>query len=371
MTESRNGEEQARWAVEVLRRASAVLHGRMVGVWEVSPESSLIPVVSNVSEALAWDATPEVREALRHLAMPAGPGSRWVAGRVTGKEHWCVAPVRDQVPAPPPHAQERRSRERLALELAGLCLGLSSHGAAASGAQVNTPDLFQRFTEQLGEFAQEIGTPLGAARQAVARSAAAISRGVGTGGAGAASQPPSREQLAEDLRSAGRALEQAVALVKTVQERARAVVATGGSFDVVQAVWACVDAERAQAALRGVTLELKTLAYVVSVPGDAEALKSVLATALHAAVEGLKGRVGTVRVSVENVGPVAMLAVRSPAVEGLDDLAAAVAGAKQTVERTFGGTLTVAVQASEGTTLTVAIPVPSQRFRDPALWWER
>jgi len=362
MTHPTDGQEQARWAAEVLRRASAVLHGRMVGVWEVSPENSLVPVVTNVTEALAWDATPEVKEALRHLAMPVGPGSRWVAGRVSGPEQWCVAPVRDQVPAPPPYAQERRSRERLALELAGLCLGLSSHGAGGS-TQAAPPDLFQRFTEQLGAFAQEIGAPLSAARQAVGRSSAALA---GTSGPELAS----REKLAEELRTASRALEQAVALVKTVQDRARAVVASGGSVDVVQVVWSCVDAARAQAALRGATLELKTLAYAVSVPGNSAELAAALTATIHAAVEGLKGRVGTVRVSVENVGSVIMLAVRSPSAEGLDVHVAAVAGARKTVEEKFGGTLTVTARPGEGITLTLAIPAPSHRFRDPSLWWE-
>ena len=364
MTLPRNDPEQARWAAEVLRRASAVLHGRMVGVWEVSPENSLIPVVANVTDELAWDATPEVKEALRHLAMPAGPRSRWVAGRISGTEQWCMAPVRDQVPAPPPNALERRSRERLALELAGLCLGLASRGAAERATEAAPTDLFQRFTEQLGAFAQEIGSPLAAARQAVVRSSAALS---GT------TQPEltSRDKLAEDLRTAARALEQAVTLVKTVQEQARAVVASSGTFDVVQVVWSCVDAERAQAALRGATLELKTLAYVVSVPGNPDDLRSVLTAAIHAAVDGLKNRVGTVRVSVENVGSVVMLTVRSPAAEGLEAQVAAVAGAKKIVEENFGGTLSVSALPAEGTALTVAIPVPSHRFRDPALWWER
>ncbi len=363
MAQSKDGQEQARWAAEELRRASAVLHGRMVGVWEVSPENSLVPVITNVTEALAWDATPEVKEALRHLKMPAGPGSRWVAGRVSGAEQWCVAPVRDQVPAPPPYSQERRSRERLALELAGLCLGLSSRNGAASAVEPGSPDLFERFTEQLGAFAQGIAAPLSAARQAVARSAAAVA-GAGT------PEPVSRDKLAEDLHAAARALEQALALVKTVQERARAVVATGGSFDVVQAVWSCVDAERAQAALRGATLELKTLAYAVSVPGNPDELRTALRQVVHAAVDGLRGRVATLRVSVENVGPVVMIAVRSPAADGLEAHVAAVAGAKQTVEDSFGGTLTVAAQPAEGTTFTVSMPVPSHRFRDPALWWE-
>jgi signal transduction histidine kinase len=362
MTLPKNGEEQGRWAAEVLRRASAVLNGRMVGVWEVSPERSLVPVVTNVTEPLAWDATPEVREALRRLAMPANPGSRWVAGRLSGTGQWCVAPVRREAPAPPPLAQERRSRERLALELAGMCLGLSGQPAAA--AEGATPDLFQRFTEQLATFAQEIAAPLVAARTAVVRSGAVLA---GT------PQPDqaSRDRLQEDLRAASRALEQAVALVRSVQERARAVVASGGSFDVVQVVWSCVDTVRAQAALRGATLELKTLAYVVTVPGNPDDLRTVLGAAIRAAVDGLGGRVGAVRVAVENVGPVVMLSVRSPVVEGLDAHAAAVAEAKGLVERAFGGTLTVTAQAGEGITLAISIPVPSHRFRDPALWWER
>ncbi len=366
VTHPLTGDEQGRWAAEVLRRASAVLNGRMVGVWEVSPENSLVPVVTNVTESLAWDATPEVREALRHLAMPASPGSRWVAGRLSANGQWAVAPVRDQVPAPPPYSQERRSRERLALELAGLCLGLSrlGGGARAESGEAASPDLFQRFTEQLGSFAQEIAVPLAVARTAVVRGGAVLA---GTPQPDAAS----RDKLLEDLRAASRALEQAVALVKTVQERARAVVASGGSFDVVQVVWSCVDGVRAQAALRGATLELKTLAYVVSVPGNAEDLKKVLSAAITAAIDSLKGRVGTVRVSVENVGPVVMLAVRSPVVEALDAHAAAVAEAKGIAEKTFGGTLTVTAQPGEGTTITIAIPVPSHRFRDPALWWER
>jgi hypothetical protein len=37
---------------------------------------------------------------------------------------WCIAPVRSDVPAPPPGGMERRKKERMALELAGLCLGL-------------------------------------------------------------------------------------------------------------------------------------------------------------------------------------------------------------------------------------------------------
>jgi signal transduction histidine kinase len=363
MIEPGAGEQRTRWAAEVLRRASAVLHGRMVGVWEVARDDSLVPVATNATEEQARDVTPQVHLAIRHIKMPHPPGTRWVAGRTSENGNWTVAPVRDRVPDPPPHAQERRSRERLALELAGLCLGLSGH-LDAPGADAAEPALYQRFTEQLGTFAQDVAGPVAAARTAVARGSAMLTGSEQPGTA-------TREQLLEELRAAARALEQTVSLVRTVQDRARAVVAEGGHFDVVQVVWSCVDGERAQAALRGATLELKTLAYVLPVPGNADELRTVVGAVLRGAVACLQGRVGTVTVLLENVGPVVRLTVRSPGLQTADALSTALVEARRVVENSFGGTLTIATAAGEGTTLTVALPVPSHRFRDPALWWER
>jgi signal transduction histidine kinase len=363
MTQPGAGQQETRWTAEVLRRASAVLHGRMVGVWEVSAENVLVPLAASADNGKALAFTPEVIEAVRRLAMPARPGSRWVAGQLVDKGHWAVAPVRDQVPAPPPNAQERRSRERLALELAGLCLGLSSQRVGAGEVEPPERDLYQRFTEQLGSFAQDIGGPLSAARAAVSRTSTLLG--------GGAQQEASREKVFEELRDAGRALEQAVSLVRTVQERARAVLSEGGHFDVVQVVWSCVDSERALAAPRGATLQLKTLAYVVSVPGNADDLRKVVTTAVRAAVDGLKGRPGTVRVSLENVGPVVRLTVRAPDAETIEAESAGMADARKTIDSTFGGTLSVSSVPGQGSTVTVALPVPSHRFRDPALWWER
>ncbi len=364
MTQPGGGEQRTRWTAEVLWRASAVLHGRMVGVGEVSRGDSLVPVASNGSEEQARDATAQVQAAIQRISMPAPPGTRWVAGRTSQNGNWTVAPVRDRVPDPPPNALERRSRERLALELAGLCLGLSGHLAGGEGAGAAEPTLYQRFTEQIGSFAQDIAGPVAAARTAVARGNAML-----TG----AEQPgtATREQLLEELRAAARALEQAVSLVRTVQDRARAVVAEGGHFDVVQVVWSCVDGERAQAALRGATLELKTLAYVIPVPGSAEELRKVVGAVLRGAIATLQGRVGTVTVLLENVGPVVRLTVRSPGLRSPEPETAALAAARRSVEDGFGGTLTSTSVTGEGTTLTVALPVPSHRFRDPALWWER
>jgi len=360
MTDPGASEQESRWTVEVLRRAGAALNGRMVGVWVVEDAGTLKPLASNGTEAQAWDVTPEVKIAVSHLAMPAPPGSRWVAGRLADAQ-WCVAPVRDSVPDPPPIAHERRSRERLALELAGLCLGLSSR-VAGNGMPADL-DLFERFMEQLGSFAQDIGGPLAVARTAVVRSGAALSEGTPPDEAG-------RARLIEDLKAAGRALEQAVSLVRTVHDRARAVLEHGGEFDVVQVVWSCVDAERPQAALRGASIELKTLAYVVSVPGSADSLRIAVSSMIRLAVRGLQGRVGTVTVSLENVGPVVRLTVAAPGAEVADGQSA-VADARRVIESGFGGTLTISTVPGEGAMITLSLPAPTHRFKDPALWWER
>ncbi len=359
MSQPASVEQQSRWTAEVLRRAGAVLNGRMVGVWEVAGSGSLVPLAANAAEAHAWEVTPEVGAALKKMTMPAPPGSRWVAGLLEDGGGWCVAPVRNRVPDPPPGARERRSRERLALELAGLCLGLSRQ--ASPGGPVE-PDLFERFLAQLGSFSQDIAGPLAVARTSVVRSSTAL-------GAQGTADAAAREHVLEDLRTAARALEQAVTLVRTVHDRARAVLSHGGEFDVVQIIWSCVDGERPQAALQGATLELKTLAYVVSVLGSADSLRGVVVAVIRAAVQGLRGKPGTVAMALENVGPVVRLVVRAP---GAAPAAAeaALAGPKKTVETDFGGTLSLASDAAAAT-YTMALPVPSHRFRDPALWWER
>ncbi len=361
MTHPGSVEQQSRWTAEVLRRAGAVLNGRMVGVWEVAGSGTLVPLAANAAESHAWEVTPEVGAAVQAIKMPSPAGSRWVAGLLADGDRWCVAPVRNRVPDPPPGARERRSRERLALELAGLCLGLSRQ-VGGDGGPV-TPDIFERFMAQLGSFSQDIAGPLAEARTAVARGSAAL-------GGETAAQPAERDRALEELRKASRALEHAVTLVRSVHERARAVLAHGGEFDVVQVVWSCVDSERPPAALKGAVLELKTLAYVVSVLGSADSLRGAVSAMIRTAVQGLQGRSATIAMALENVGPVVRLTVRAPgaAIPGGD---AAVAEIRRTVESEFGGTFQATSEPATGATMTMALPVPSHRFRDPALWWER
>jgi hypothetical protein len=110
------------WRVEVLRRAEQTLQGRIVGLWEVKGDS-VVPIRVGRERPLPTTARDEVNRAIRAWKLKIVPGTRWLAARLD-MGRWCVAPVRSDIPAPPPGGVERRRKERMALELAGLCLGL-------------------------------------------------------------------------------------------------------------------------------------------------------------------------------------------------------------------------------------------------------
>jgi len=109
---------------EVLRRAAITLGGRAVGVWEADPCGRL-----RLLAASSDDVAPladQLEAALRELGELPGTRPlprRWVASRLE-EQRWCIAPVRRELPQPPPPGVERRGRERMALELAGVCIGL-------------------------------------------------------------------------------------------------------------------------------------------------------------------------------------------------------------------------------------------------------
>jgi len=64
------------------------------------------------------------------------------------------------------------------------------------------------------------------------------------------------------------------------------------------------------------------------------------------------------------------LTVAAPGAE-IADGQSAVADARRVIESGFGGTLTISSVPGEGATITVSLPAPTHRFKDPALWWER
>jgi len=111
---------------EVLRRLGIALKGRGVGVCEADSRGHLRLVAANRAEDLGPVAVDDVKAALRGLSEVPGADRTprlWVAGR-SRRRGWCIALVRSELPQPPPGGVERRSLERLTLELGGVCIGL-------------------------------------------------------------------------------------------------------------------------------------------------------------------------------------------------------------------------------------------------------
>src|SRR5437660_12000669 len=113
---------EQRWQ-EVLRRADVALQRPGVGGWEADPRGQVRLLAASDPKSIA-PVVDDLEPTLRELrVLPDRAPSRWVASRLQGR-HWCIAPVRRDAPRPPPAGLERRGRERLTLELAGVCIGL-------------------------------------------------------------------------------------------------------------------------------------------------------------------------------------------------------------------------------------------------------
>src|SRR5207237_304053 len=121
--------------LDVLRQAGIALNGRIVTLWEISATTAAVPVLSGVPNPLPSDVELDLESTLRRWGAPIVQKTRWVGCRLLESGLWIVAPVRSRPAAPPPSGVERRSRERLVLELAGLSLcGSDADAQAARGA---------------------------------------------------------------------------------------------------------------------------------------------------------------------------------------------------------------------------------------------
>src|SRR5216684_3922597 len=148
---------------EVLREASVALQGRAVTLWEVSSRAEVIPVMTSAASAQSQDTRLDLDSTLHHWGAPIIQGSRWVGCRLDNAGPWCVAPVRRQPAAPPPDGIERRSRERITLELAGLCLGLIDAGPGAAHPRLPPAEALWELARQPSIIAHEVGNPLAVA----------------------------------------------------------------------------------------------------------------------------------------------------------------------------------------------------------------
>ena len=331
---------------EVLRQASAVL-GRPVVLWEVIGPHQAVPRASSGPDVGARPPGFDLDAILRRWSVPVPVGSRWVTAPGTTPDAWVIAPVRSRPPAPPPGGRERRSRERLALELAGLALGLIASPKTSQEAPPVSP----------GMQIHQASNPLTAARAGLQLSMESIGRWVDL----AADR---RLALLDDLGQVLEDLDRTSELLHAMRESARAGMMTArgaggaGRFDAVRVVRSCLTLERRLLRDRGVDLDFTTALESTFVKGDSNALFDMLVGIVRNAAETNTGQPTPVRVQLEQKGSELQLVVRGG--RTLADLTRV----RSVAESAFSGTVRVDSPSGDTTTLTIALPLPPQREAD-------
>lgn len=323
-------------AGEVLRQASAVI-GQPVTLWEVTGAHEAVPrATSDQSRTPRLD----LEATLRRWNIPVPIGSRWVAAPGATSDAWVIAPVRSRPPAPPPQGRERRSKERLALELAGLALGL-----------IDAPASHQTASLPPGILAHEASNPLTAARTGLELAMESVGRWVDL----AADR---RLALLDDLGQVLEDLDRTSEFLRVMRDRARA----GGRaerFDAVRVVRSCLTLERRLLRDRGIDLDFTTAVEATYLKGDPNALFDLLVNLVRNAADPTAQTPTRVRVQLDQRGSDLELIVRG------SGTAASIAKLRGVAEG-FSGT--VKVDSGEGhgagTTFTIVLPVPPQREGD-------
>jgi len=323
-------------AGEVLRQASAVI-GQPVTLWEVTGEHEAVPrATSDQSRTPRLD----LEATLRRWNIPVPIGSRWVAAPGATSDAWVIAPVRSRPPAPPPQGRERRSKERLALELAGLALGL-----------IDAPASHQTAALPPGILAHEASNPLTAARAGLELAMESVGRWVDLGA-------DRRLALLDDLGQVLEDLDRTSEFLRVMRDRARA----GGRaerFDAVRVVRSCLTLERRLLRDRGIDLDFTTAVEATYLKGDPNALFDLLVNLVRNAADPTAQTPTRVRVQLDQRGSDLELVVRG------SGTAASIAKLRGVAEG-FSGT--VKVDSGEGhgagTTFTIVLPVPPQREGD-------
>ncbi len=323
-------------AGEVLRQASAVI-GQPVTLWEVTGEHEAVPrATSDQSRTPRLD----LEGTLRRWNIPIPIGSRWVAAPGATSDAWVIAPVRSRPPAPPPQGRERRSRERLALELAGLALGL-----------IDAPASHQTASLPPGILAHEASNPLTAARAGLELAMESVGRWVDL----AADR---RLALLDDLGQVLEDLDRTSEFLRVMRDRARAG-SRAERFDAVRVVRSCLTLERRLLRDRGIDLDFTTAVEATYLKGDPNALFDLLVNLVRNAADPTAQTPTRVRVQLDQRGSDLELVVRG------SGTAASIAKLRSVVEG-FSGT--VKVDSGEGhgagTTFTIVLPVPPQREGD-------
>lgn len=190
---------------EILRQASVALGQRPVWLWEVTEPQRLVPRLSSDPEGDARPPDVDLYSTIERWHIPVARGSLWLGSRVWADGPWVIAPVRSRPPAPPPTGRERRSRERITLELAGLCVGLENRAGAGEGFEPNALPT---------TILHELGNPLAAAH-------AALQLVIESVGRGSAVPAPARVEILEELGLVNDDLERAVDFLRLLHKHLR------------------------------------------------------------------------------------------------------------------------------------------------------
>lgn len=323
-------------AGEVLRQTSAVI-GRPVTIWEVTGPHEAVPRATSSAGA---PAPFDLHSILKRWKVSIPVGSVWIAAPgPAGKEQgWLVAPVRSRPASGPPDGRERRSRERLALELAGLAVGcIANLGAPGpTGAMVH-----------------QATNPLTAARAGVQLAMESIGHWEDLA---ADRRTTLLNELGEVLDDIDRTSE----YLRIMKESARSGAMTargerGGRFDAVRIVRSCLTLEGRILRDRGIELEFTTDLEAVYLKGDPNALFDLMVSVVRHAADPVGPKAGAgVQVELAQKGRQLELVVRS---RGQVD----VAKARSVAENVFGGRVSIESPAGEETMLTISLPLPPQR----------
>ena len=357
---------------EVLRQASVALQGRVVTLWEVSARAEVMPVLSSATTPQHSDTRLDVDGTLHYWGAPIIQGSRWVGCRLDEGGPWCVAPVRKQPSAPPPDSVERRSRERIILELAGLCLGLVDQPLTTSRPRSPEPDALAELVRQPSVIAHEVANPLTAALASLDLSLDLVRTAESL-------DPAFRAELLEELAGVGEGMEQAIQFLRSMQDRARGGLARSERFDAGQVVRSCVALERPLARKRGIALHGVIAVSGVFLHGDPNALYQVLTNLIRNAVAASRERNTPVLVTLKKVGETLRLAVQDEGVgiaaEHLERIfepgfttqefgsgsGTGLTVVRQITQEMFGGAVRVDSALRRGATFELTLPIPAQR----------